>query len=699
MRYFTGALGISGNIQISQFLKADKIRLLQFVFKQSTLNSDDVLLGWGYKRNTQKTRKISRQLGITYWALEDGFISWLGHPSQDRQRLSLIIDKQGIYYDCASPSGIDSLLGEGCSTPLNRAACLLGQINKLNISKYNQVRGELPSWFKDLFNVGSGQSYILLVDQTFGDCSIACAGAGESDFSRMLDWAKQKITQDKNLHIIIKTHPDVLRGKKKGYLSQAVNPEYERIHLLADDVCPAALISSATEVATVSSQLGFEALWQNKPVTCFGWPFYAGRGLTQDLACTVLPYKRPQANLLQLVDAALIHYPVYMHPDSQEKCEVEDIVDFLQANFLTREIQSNELHVHKVSLWKRSFIPEFVAGSAKHIRYVSDKAKGGFSKKAERSSPTHMYWGMKTPSAQLQHPAWRMEDGFIRSVGLGADLRRPTSLVIDKLGIYYNGKQESGLELMLNNYKLTEYENRRTLKLLNLIQQTAITKYNAEPVNADKLLHLKNNAKGHDIILVTGQYQQDLSMQYGTIDIKTNMALLQHVKRQFPCAFIIYKEHPDVYSGVRPGKLSPVTVLEYANEYVTSINITDLFSISDRVCTICSLSGFEALMRGIKVNTYGLPFYAGWGLTDDHYPITRRKRNLGLIDLVYISLVLYPRYVNWQTRSITTPESVIQQLFTERNNAQILKSSWLSRQARKSRYLLESLVGSIWGRR
>ena len=44
----------------------------------------------------------------------------------------------------------------------------------------------------------------------------------------------------------------------------------------------------------------------------------------------------------------------------------------------------------------------------------------------------------------------RMEDGFIRSVGLGSDFNWPYSLVLDEKGIYYDPSRPSGLEDILN---------------------------------------------------------------------------------------------------------------------------------------------------------------------------------------------------------------------------------------------------------
>ena len=695
-QFFTSSRGIVHNHQVKRLLKANRVRLLSFW--TPAVSSSAISVGWGYKPTADKARAFSKSKGIPYWALEEGFISWLNHPTQAKahERLSYIIDKQGMYYDASKPSGLDACLASAAGYSQVRSEQLLQQLIKLKISKYNQPRVECPSWLMQLRE--DKKPIILLVDQTLNDASIEYSGGSERSFKSMLSWALAALIKSSSAQVVIKVHPDVILGKKQGYLyrllSDAVPTSLSRrVHLLSQDVAPADLLAMCDEVATVSSQLGFEALWQHKPVTCFAWPFYAGRGLTQDLAGQKLPYERPASSLLPLVHAALIQYPTYMHPDTQQSCEVEDIIDFLQAHFMARALRCEKLVVHDVSLWKRSFIPEFIAESAAKLNYASGAVGSGL---LNSGVGQHLLWGMKSPGLGQKNTVWRMEDGFIRSVGLGADLRRPTSLIVDDLGIYYNGQQASRLEVLLNNCALNDYEYRRAQALLTLIQKNAITKYNVESTRSDDLARLQENARGCDIILVTGQFQQDLSMQYGALDIKTNMALLKKVSQQFPKAFIIYKEHPDVYSGVRPGKLEAAAVLQYANEYVTDINITTLFSISDRVCTICSLSGFEALLRGIKVSTYGLPFYAGWGLTDDHYDISRRKRTINLLELVYVSLVLYPRYVNWQTRVLATPESVIQQLSIERKRTVVLKSTWLSRQSRKVRYLLQSLFDGFW---
>lgn len=78
-----------------------------------------------------------------------------------------------------------------------------------------------------------------------------------------------------------------------------------------------------------------------------------------------------------------------------------------------------------------------------------------------------------------------------------------------------------------------------------------------------------------------------------------------------------------------------------------------------------STTGFEALVRGVPVTTYGIPFYAGWGLTTDRIAIPRRTRRVTLAELVYAALIAYPRYVNPETGEFTTAENVVRLLASD----------------------------------
>ena len=51
------------------------------------------------------------------------------------------------------------------------------------------------------------------------------------------------------------------------------------------------------------------------------------------------------------------------------------------------------------------------------------------------------------------------------------------------------------------------------------------------------------------------------------------------------------------------------------------------------------------MLRGRAVTTYGVPFYAGWGLTNDLGPVPdRRTSRRNLDELVAATLLIYPRY-------------------------------------------------------
>ncbi|MEH6453558.1 MAG: capsular polysaccharide biosynthesis protein, partial [Psychromonas sp.] len=236
-----------------------------------------------------------------------------------------------------------------------------------------------------------------------------------------------------------------------------------------------------------------------------------------------------------------------------------------------------------------------------------------------------------------------------------------------------------------------------------LVVERALSKYNVgqkglSDSSSATIQTLRDLTKTQQqIILVPGQFEQDQSIANSRGKIKTNLGLLKQVRLDYPDAFIVYKEHPDLYSGVRPGALGEHAALDVADLYLSDVDITTLLGLCDRVCTLTSLTGFEALLRHKKVSTYGSPFYAGWGLTDDSLLFKERTNKLTLQQLVFATLVSYPRYVDWTTGLLTSPERVIDLLADERRRAELqsgsehrLHSSWLARSIRKIKYFYEA---------
>jgi capsular polysaccharide export protein len=145
------------------------------------------------------------------------------------------------------------------------------------------------------------------------------------------------------------------------------------------------------------------------------------------------------------------------------------------------------------------------------------------------------------------------------------------------------------------------------------------------------------------VLLVPGQVEDDASVIIGSPEIQTNAALLKRVRDANAEAHILYKPHPDVVAGLRPGTVADAT--QWADEVVIDIPMARLLAQVDAVWTMTSLTGFEALLRDVPVTTLGLPFYAGWGLTTDLCPTpTRRGKVVTLEMLVHAALIDYPRY-------------------------------------------------------
>jgi len=247
-----------------------------------------------------------------------------------------------------------------------------------------------------------------------------------------------------------------------------------------------------------------------------------------------------------------------------------------------------------------------------------------------------------------------IEDAFIRSLTLGSSFFKPASLVVDYKGIYYDPFQESDLEFILNNYNFTAENITRASQLITLILDMNISKYN----------HLQEKEIPHSQekknILVIGQVDDDMSIKKGGFGLDS-FKLLETVKANNNDAFIIYKPHPDVVAGIRNGNLDINVLKQYANEVVLDSSLNSCFKIADEVHTITSLSGFEALMRNKIVFTYGMPFYAGWGLTTDIQKCDRRRR-ISLEELVYASYILYPRYVSLVDKQFCEVEQTIHEI-------------------------------------
>lgn len=598
----------------------------------------DKIAGWGLKPSAGKARCYAAQHGLPYWALEDGFLRSVG-LGKTEPPLSIVVDDLGIYYDARQPSRLESLI----ATPLSdaqqlRANALIATWRAARVSKYNHARefaDDLPA------------RYVLVVDQTFGDASIQYGLADASSFARMLDAA---LAENPDCTVLLKVHPDVVAGYKRGHFDLDALAHNPRVQVLGVDAHPVRLIEHAQALYVVTSQMGFEGLLWGKPVRCFGMPFYAGWGLTRDVLPT--PQRRKPVCLENLAHAALIAYPRYLHPETGQRCEPEALISWMGLQRQMRGRFPAKLYALNFSRWKKPIVRDFFQGS----RVI-------FVRRAEQvpSVATCILWG-RCDMAGL--PAGvkpvRLEDGFLRSVGLGADLVRPLSWVMDDLGIYYDATMPSRLEQLLVSTAFDDALRGRAQALRYSICRHGLTKYNVgqrqwqRPAGTDR------------VILVPGQVETDASLAWGAPGIRRNIDLLRAVRQANPDAYVVYKPHPDVVAGLRNRGQGEDEAAQWCNEVLVDCSMGQLLGAVDEVHVLTSLAGFEALLRGKRVETWGQPFYAGWGLTLDHMPVTRRTRGLSLDELVAGVLILYPTYVSRTTGKFCTPERALDELLAWR---------------------------------
>ncbi len=650
----------------------------------------DGVVGWGRKPNTLGARRYAEQNGLPYLSLEDGFLRSVGLAVNGYPPLSLVIDDLGIYYDANRPSRLEAWLNAPPSLAdpldksdiLTRAEHLIQRITHAGLSKYNDTPAA-PRCFEPR------QRRVLVVDQTAGDLSVSYGMGTPQTFTSMLQAA---LDEHPEAEVLVKTHPDVIAGKRRAYL--ATRRETDRVRVLGQHINPFALLAQVEHVYVVTSLLGFEALMLGKPVTCFGVPFYAGWGLTDDRVA--MQRRARRRSLAQVFAAAYILYPRYVDPDTGKRATIERVVSHLEIQRRQFKANQGRIYCFGFSLWKRNYVRAYLKSPGNQIRFLRSVRQ---ARRLELDSSVRIaVWGAKA-SRQLEAlaathgiPIWRLEDGFLRSVGLGSDLTPPASLVVDTRGIYFDPSVPSDLEHLLQNERFTEAELERAQQLRTLILARGLSKYN---VGARGRLRVFRDP-GQRCILVPGQVPDDASIRLGCGEISTDVALLKTVRAEHPDAFLLYKPHPDLLSRNRRGGPGDVVALgDLYDQLVLDRSIADCLTVTHEVHTMTSLVGFEALLRGVPVTTYGRPFYAGWGLTEDRMPLPRRSRRLTVDELVAGVLIRYPRYLNRRTGTFTSPEAVVAELAGQcarQRSASSLFLPWPVRQLRKFAHLCKGLA-------
>ncbi|MDU9003500.1 capsular polysaccharide biosynthesis protein [Sedimentitalea todarodis] len=588
---------------------------------------DDLVGVWGNSPTAWRGQRIARTRNVPLLHLEDAFLRSI-HPGRAGEPpVGLLLDRAGLHFDPSHPSGLEQILSHDPlddTAILDRARGAIARIRDHHLSKYNTHDTALRP---------PDPGYVLVLDQVRDDASVTASKGNDALFREMLVFAQE---EHPGARVIIKTHPETRAGFRSGYYSET--DASNRVSLRDDPLSPWEILDGAVGVYTVSSHLGFEAILAGHRPRVFGQPFYSGWGLSTDQ--NPVPRRTRKLTRAQIFAAAMILYPTWYDPFRDRLCELETVLDNLEAQVRAWREDRQGWVASGIRLWKRRPMQQ-TFGSVKRVKF--DRERGKFPDRR------HMIWGSARSSA---NDTIRVEDGFLRSRGLGASLVPALSLALDDLGIYYDPNQPSRLETFVAaRQTLRPDQSLRVERLITTLIRNGLSKYNVGgPATA--------LPEGHRI-LVPGQVEDDASIRLGTGNISTNAALLRAVRLAHPDASVIYKPHPDVEAGLRPGVIDAVN----ADMVATKTDPTALLEQVDEVWTMTSLLGFEALLRRIPVTTVGAPFYAGWGLTTDLGDIPERRRaRPDLLGLAHAALIDYPRYFDPVTGQTCPVEVVVDRL-------------------------------------
>ncbi|WP_350335670.1 hypothetical protein [Coralliovum pocilloporae] len=252
------------------------------------LDTDSVIVGWGMRRWARTARFVAEGLGKHYLTGEDGLLRSV-RPGHVERSVSLVFDELGIYFDATRPSRFEHLVisaveaAEDDLSVVQSGREVMDALRQNRLSKYNDSYDQtvLP---EDLQALGR---FVLIVDQTYDDKSIELGAGSVTSFEQMV---KAALADNPDHRVVIKIHPEVYLGRKKGYLHPdqlagfLSEAERARISFLMTPVNIWTVFEHAVSVYVVTSQIGFEALNAALPVHVFGMPFYAGWGLTEDHA-------------------------------------------------------------------------------------------------------------------------------------------------------------------------------------------------------------------------------------------------------------------------------------------------------------------------------------------------------------------------------------------------------------------------------
>lgn len=236
------------------------------------------------------------------------------------------------------------------------------------------------------------------------------------------------------------------------------------------------------------------------------------------------------------------------------------------------------------------------------------------------------------PARDLGRKVAVLEQGFI-----GGPV---VSLILDDTTPYYDAREPSRLERWLaDGPALSQEEHARARQAIEALVSARRSGSRAEP--------RAEAAAGPGTILVVDQCQDDPAVPGGLATAASFEAMLREaLGRHENCDILLLQPAEASARGpfLTPDKLAPALEAGQIRRVGADVDPFALIEAVDEVFVVSAPLGVDALLAGKRVHCFGVPFYSGWGLTEDRAPLERRARKRGLEDVFHAAYILHARY-------------------------------------------------------
>ncbi len=255
------------------------------------------------------------------------------------------------------------------------------------------------------------------------------------------------------------------------------------------------------------------------------------------------------------------------------------------------------------------------------------------------------------------------------------DLNLPLAGILDLAHRYFNTPYINRTVNTLNNHSFDTQTIERGKNAIDLLIKNRIL---SELIPPEKTIHTYENC-----VLILGQSPQELQLNDGNGFSFNN--LVRTAAKEHQNKTIVYLPTDDVMAAPDSDLNHPIHVSHLCT---IKTNRESLYSYLNKTTTVYTHSdfmGFDFLIRGANIITFGVPFYAGWGLTDDRDLQKPRKRTLTLPELVAGVYCLATHYFDPASDKMVPFEDAIEKIIEMKPHIIATELIHLGNQAEKKK--------------